>query len=94
MHTEAGHTLFPLARYALEKTLANTGRHLKAKIEIINVHLLFRVIRKSCYATVLSESTVVDEKGLVAVFRSKKKTSGMATYTEETHTWQGKKRRS
>lgn len=55
------------ARNALEKILANTGYHFKVKIEINNVHMLFKVIHESNYVTILSESTVVDEKGLVAV---------------------------
>lgn len=55
------------ARNALEKTLANTGHHFKVKIEMNNVHLLFKVIRESSYVTILSESTVIDERGLVAV---------------------------
>lgn len=55
------------ARNALEKTLSVTGHDFKVKIEINNVHMLFKVIRESNYVTILSESTVVDEKGLVAV---------------------------
>ena len=55
------------ARNALEKTLANTGHHFKVKIEMNNVHLLFKVIRESNYITILSESTVIDERELVAV---------------------------
>ena len=55
------------SRNALEKTLANTGFHFKAKIEMNNVHLLFKVIRESNYITILSESTVINERGLVAV---------------------------
>lgn len=55
------------ARNALEKTLANTGHHFKVKIEMNNVHLLFKVIRESSYVTILSESTVIDERELVAV---------------------------
>ncbi|MGM9709703.1 MAG: LysR family transcriptional regulator [Prevotella sp.] len=55
------------ARNTLEKTLANTGHHFKVKIEMNNVHQLFKVIRESNYVTILSESTVIDERGLVAV---------------------------
>lgn len=55
------------ARNALEKMLANTMYSLNAKIEMNNVSLLFNVIRESNYVTILSESTVIDKKGLVAV---------------------------
>lgn len=38
-----------------------------AKIEMNNVSLLFKVIRESNYVTILSESTVIDQRELVAV---------------------------
>ena len=55
------------ARNALEKMLANTRHCLDAKIEMNNVSLLFKVIRESNYVTILSESTVIDQRELVAV---------------------------
>lgn len=55
------------ARNALEETLANTKYRLKVKVEMNNVNMLFKAIRESNYVTILSESTVVDERGLVAV---------------------------
>lgn len=55
------------ARNALEKTLASTSHGFNVRVEINNVHLLFKVIRESSYVTILSESTVVNERGLVAV---------------------------
>lgn len=55
------------ARNTFEKILEHTGHKFKVKVEMNNVNMLFTVIRESNYVTVLSESTVLDESGLVAV---------------------------
>ncbi|MBQ7423550.1 MAG: LysR family transcriptional regulator [Prevotella sp.] len=55
------------ARNALDKILASTDRHYNVRVEINNVHQLFRLIRATQYVTVLSESTVMGEDGLRAI---------------------------
>ena len=55
------------ARNALDRILAGTGYHYRIKVEMNTVYLIFRLLRESNYVTVLSESTVVGERGLRAV---------------------------
>ena len=55
------------ARNALDRILAGTGYHYKIKVEMNTVYLIFRLLRESNYVTVLSESTVVGERGLCAI---------------------------
>lgn len=55
------------ARNALERMIGGNIRKYKVKAEMNNVDMLFKVIRESNYVTILSESTVIDERGLVAV---------------------------
>lgn len=55
------------ARNVLERMLAKIRCDFKVKMEMNNVNMLFKVVRESNYVTILSESTVVDERGLVAV---------------------------
>lgn len=54
------------ARNAFEKILGQ-GHEFNVRVEMNNVDMLFTVIRESNYVTVLSESTVTDERELVAV---------------------------
>lgn len=55
------------ARNAFERMIGGNIRKYKVKAEMNNVDMLFKVIRESNYVTILSESTVIDERGLVAV---------------------------
>ena len=55
------------ARNALDRILADTGYHYRIKVEMNTVYLIFRLLRESNYVTVLSESTVVGERGLCAI---------------------------
>ena len=55
------------ARNAFDKVLERTGHHYSIKAEISNVGLLFKLVRQTNYITILSESTVIDETGLVAI---------------------------
>lgn len=55
------------ARNAFDRLVAGTGFRFKVKTEMNNVDMLFKVIRESNYVTVLSESTVVEERELCAV---------------------------
>lgn len=55
------------ARNAFERMIGGNISKYKVKAEMNNVDMLFKVIRESNYVTILSESTVIDERGLVAV---------------------------
>lgn len=55
------------ARNAFDKLVEHSNIPLKIKAEMGNIGILFRIIRESNYVTVLSESTLIDESGLVAV---------------------------
>lgn len=55
------------ARNAFDRLIDGKDLHYKVKVEMNNVDMLFKVIRESNYATVLSESTVIDEHGLKAI---------------------------
>ena len=55
------------ARNAFDKVLEHTSYRYNVKAEVSNVDLLFKLVRQTNYITVLSESTVIDETGLVAV---------------------------
>ena len=55
------------ARSAFDRMVSNTDFHYRVKVEMNTVYLLFRLARESNYVTVLSESTVVGERGLKAV---------------------------
>ncbi len=55
------------ARNALDRLIAGKDLKYRVKAEMNNVDMLFKVIRDSNYATVLSESTVVDEPDLRAI---------------------------
>lgn len=55
------------ARNAFDRIIEGKGYHYKVKAEMNNVDMLFKVIRESNYVTVLSESTVTDERELHAV---------------------------
>lgn len=55
------------ARNAFDQVIAGTGYHYHIKVEMNTVYLIFRVVRDSNYVTVLSESTVVGERGLCAI---------------------------
>lgn len=55
------------ARNTLCHVLAKTGLELHANVEINNVHQLLEIVRESNYITVLSESTILHEKGLKSV---------------------------
>ena len=55
------------ARNAFDRMTAHSGLQYNIKAEINNVGLLFKFVRQTKYVTVLSESTVIDETGLVAI---------------------------
>ncbi len=55
------------ARNAFDRITAGTGYRFRLKVEMNTVYLLFRLVRESNYVTVLSESTVVGERGLHAI---------------------------
>ena len=55
------------ARSAFRQAVADHDYHYKIKVEMNTVYLLFRLVRKSNYVTILSESTVVGEQGLKAI---------------------------
>lgn len=55
------------ARNAFDRITEGKAYNFKVKAEMNNVDFLFKVIRESNYVTILSESTVIDEPGLVAV---------------------------
>lgn len=55
------------ARNAFDELTAHSTVPFKVKVEIGNVSLLFRIIRESNYATVLSAATLKDETDLRAV---------------------------
>ena len=55
------------ARNAFDRITAGTGYRFRLKVEMNTVYLLFRLVRESNYVTVLSESTVVGERGLRAI---------------------------
>lgn len=55
------------ARNAFAHLVEGKDYHFKVKVEMNNVDMLFKVIRESSYVTVLSESTVIDERGLRAI---------------------------
>ena len=55
------------ARNVFDAAVAETGYHYRVKVEMNMVYLLFRLLRESNYVTVLSESTVVYERGLKAI---------------------------
>lgn len=55
------------ARNALSQMLSTTEQELNASVEINNVHQLLEIVRDSNYITVLSESTILHERGLKSV---------------------------
>ena len=55
------------ARNAFEDIVAGKDYSFHIKVEINNIHMLFRLIRNTQFATVLSESTVINEQGVRAV---------------------------
>ena len=55
------------ARNAFEDIIAGKDYQFRVKLEINNIHMLFRLIRNTQFVTVLSESTVINEQGLKAV---------------------------
>ena len=55
------------ARNVFDKVLEQTNFHYNIKAESSNVGLLFKLVRQTNYVTILSESTVIDEQGLVAI---------------------------
>lgn len=54
------------ARNALDEMIADYSK-LKIRLELNEVHLLLNIIRQSNLVTVLAESTIDNEKGIVAV---------------------------
>jgi LysR family cyn operon transcriptional activator len=55
------------ARNAFEDIVEGKDYSFHIKVEINNIHMLFRLIRNTQFATVLSESTVINEQGVKAV---------------------------
>ena len=55
------------ARNAFDKVLEHTDYHYNIKAEISNIGLLFKLVRQTNYITILSESTIIDETGLIAI---------------------------
>ena len=55
------------ARNAFEDIIAGKDYPFRVKLEINNIHMLFRLIRSTQFVTVLSESTVINEQGVTAV---------------------------
>jgi LysR family cyn operon transcriptional activator len=55
------------ARNAFEDIIAGKDYAFRVKLEINNIHMLFRLIRSTQFVTVLSESTVINEQGVTAV---------------------------
>ena len=55
------------ARNVFDKMLEHTDYHYNVKAEVSNVGLLFKLVRQTNYVTILSESTAIDETGLVAI---------------------------
>lgn len=55
------------ARNAFEDIIAGKDYPFRVKLEINNIHMLFRLIRSTQFVTVLSESTVINEQGVRAV---------------------------
>ena len=55
------------ARNAFDKVLEHTDYHYNIKAEISNIGLLFKLVRQTNYIAILSESTIIDETGLVAI---------------------------
>jgi len=55
------------ARYALDRLLSVRDIKLNASVEINNVNQLLGIVRESNYVTVLSESTILHERGLRSV---------------------------
>lgn len=56
-----------LARHAFEKLMSGQELNLKIKVEVNNVDLIFQLLHRSNYISVLAESTVFHEDGLTAV---------------------------
>lgn len=52
------------ARHALDRLLSARGMTLTAHVEINNVNQLLGIVRESNYVTILSESTILHERGL------------------------------
>lgn len=55
------------ARHALDRLLSARDMTLTASVEINNVNQLLGIVRESNYVTVLSESTIIHERGLSSV---------------------------
>lgn len=55
------------ARNVLDEAMANMDVDLKVRVELNDVSILLKLIRQSKMVTVLAESTIHDEDGLVAV---------------------------
>lgn len=55
------------ARHALDRLLSARDMTLTASVEINNVNQLLGIVRESNYVTVLSESTIIHERGLKSV---------------------------
>ena len=56
-----------LARNTFEKLAEAANLNFKIKVEVNNVDIIFHLLHRTNYVTVLSESTVVREEGLKAV---------------------------
>ncbi len=55
------------ARNAFDRLVEDRNYHFKLRVEVNNVNIIFDLLRRSNYVTVLSESTVIHENGLCAV---------------------------
>ena len=55
------------ARNAFDKLVDRKDLHLRVKVEVNNVDIIFKLLHRSNYVAVLSESTVLHEDGCVSI---------------------------
>ncbi|WP_278983394.1 LysR family transcriptional regulator [Segatella bryantii] len=55
------------ARNAFDKLIDRKDLHLRVKVEVNNVDIIFKLLHRSNYVAVLSESTVLHEDGCVSI---------------------------
>ena len=56
-----------LARHAFERLISHQDLGLKVKVEVNTIDLIFQLLHRSNYISILAESTVVHEEGLKAL---------------------------
>ncbi len=56
-----------LARHAFERLISHQELELKVKVEVNTIDLIFQLLHRSNYISILAESTVVHEEGLKAL---------------------------